>query len=174
MNIIAMEIKMDGNSTKEENKLLMYMELRGVNKAALARLTHIPTSTLSRIINNEVKTVKMTQMEAIAKALNTTIYTLFDLPNLNTPLSAALRPEEAGTQLTKNLTEDESLLLYLYQTSSVEGRAKIINVAKYESCFTQHEIIKKTENIRHGNGLEEHRLEIGNSEEAYTQLCLEI
>lgn len=168
--------KMDEQPIKEESKLLMYMGLQGINKSTLSKMTGIPVSTLSRIINNEVKSVKMPQMEAIAKALNTTIYTLFELPNLNTPLSAALRPEEAGTQITKNLTEDESLLLYLYQTSSIEGRAKIINVAKHESFFTQREIFDKTEIFidRHGHGYTKSTNESGEQKVAFTQLSLEL
>ena len=71
--------KMDEQPIKEESKLLMYMGLQGINKSTLSKMTGIPVSTLSRIINNEVKSVKMPQMEAIAKALNTTIYTLFEL-----------------------------------------------------------------------------------------------
>lgn len=167
---------MEEQSTKEGNKLLMYMGLRGINKSTLSKMTEIPVSTLSRIINNEVKSVKMPQMEAIAKALNTTIYTLFELPNLNTPLSAALRPEEAGTQITKNLTEDESLLLYLYQTSSLEGRAKIIKVAKHESFFTQREIFEKSETFidRDGHGYNKSISESDKRTMAFTQLSLEL
>lgn len=37
----------------------------------------------------------MVHMESIAKALGTSVHSIFDIP-LETPLAAALRPDEAG------------------------------------------------------------------------------
>ena len=97
------------------NKILMYMKLKDINKTQLSALTGIPATTLNRIINGTVINVKTAYMENIAKALGTTIYNLFDLPELNQPLITALRPEEAGTVVEKLLSEEESLLLYWFQ-----------------------------------------------------------
>ena len=83
------------------NKILMYMKLKDINKTQLSALTGIPATTLNRIINGTVINVKTAYMETIAKALGTTIYNLFDLPELNQPLITALRPEEAGTVVEK-------------------------------------------------------------------------
>ena len=91
------------------NKILMYMKLKDINKTQLSALTGIPATTLNRIINGTVINVKTAYMETIAKALGTTIYNLFDLPELNQPLITALRPEEAGTVVEKLLSEEESL-----------------------------------------------------------------
>lgn len=82
-------------------------------------------------------------METIAKALGTTIYNLFDLPELNQPLITALRPEEAGTVVEKLLSEEESLLLYWFQNSSQDSRASILMKARNEYYVTQREINEK-------------------------------
>ena len=56
------------------NKILMYMKLKDINKTQLSALTGIPATTLNRIINGTVINVKTAYMETIAKALGTTIY----------------------------------------------------------------------------------------------------
>ena len=125
------------------NKILMYMKLKDINKTQLSALTGIPATTLNRIINGTVINVKTAYMENIAKALGTTIYNLFDLPELNQPLITALRPEEAGTVVEKLLSEEESLLLYWFQNSSQDSRASILMKARNEYYVTQREINEK-------------------------------
>ena len=125
------------------NKILMYMKLKDINKTQLSALTGIPATTLNRIINGTVINVKTAYMETIAKALGTTIYNLFDLPELNQPLITALRPEEAGTVVEKLLSEEESLLLYWFQNSSQDSRASILMKARNEYYVTQREINEK-------------------------------
>lgn len=125
------------------NKILMYMKLKDINKTQLSALTGIPATTLNRIINETVRNVKTSYMEAIAKALGTTIYNLFDLPELNQPLIAPLRPEEAGTVVKKLLSEEESLLLYWFQNSDQESRASILMKARSEYYYTQRKVNEK-------------------------------
>ena len=125
------------------NKILMYMKLKDMNKTQLSALTGIPATTLNRIIKGTVINVKTAYMENIAKALGTTIYNLFDLPELNQPLITALRPEEAGTVVEKLLSEEESLLLYWFQNSSQDSRASILMKARNEYYVTQREINEK-------------------------------
>ena len=113
------------------------MKLKDINKTQLSALTGIPATTLNRIINGTVINVKTAYMETIAKALGTTIYNLFDLPELNQPLITALRPEEAGTVVEKLLSEEESLLLYWFQNSSQDSRASILMKARNEYYVTK-------------------------------------
>lgn len=127
----------------KNNKIAMYMKLKDVNQTKLAALSGIAPTTLSRIINGTVVNVKTSHMEAIARALGTTIYNLFDLPELNRPLTTALRPEEAGTVVEKLLSEDESLLLYWFQNSRQESRTAILMKARSEYYLTQREINEK-------------------------------
>lgn len=127
----------------KNDKIAMYMKMKDVNQTKLAALSGIPPTTLSRILNGTVVNVKTAHMEAIAKALGTTIYNLFDLPELNHPLTTALRPEEAGTVVEKLLSEDESLLLYWFQNSKQESRTAILMKARNEYYLTQREINEK-------------------------------
>lgn len=127
----------------ENNKILMYMKMKDINKTQLSNLSGIPATTLNRIITGAVVNVKTSHMEAIAKALGTTIYNIFDLPELNQPLTTALRPEDAGTVVEKLLSEEESLLLYWFQNSNQEGRASIMMKARGEYYLTQRDINEK-------------------------------
>lgn len=127
----------------KNDKIAMYMKMKDVNQTKLAALSGIPPTTLSRILNGTVVNVKTSHMEAIARALGTTIYNLFDLPDLNQPLTTALRPEEAGTVVEKLLSEDESLLLYWFQNSKLESRTSILMKARNEYYLTQREINEK-------------------------------
>lgn len=127
----------------KNNKILLHMKMKDINKTQLANLTGIPATTLNRIINGTVANVKFSYMEAIAKALGTTIYNIFDLPELNQPLMTALRPEEAGMVVEKLLAEDESLLLYWFQNSNQEARTAILMKARNEYYLTQREINEK-------------------------------
>lgn len=127
----------------KNDKIAMYMKMKDMNQSKLAALTGIPPTTLSRILNGTVANVKTAHMEAIAKALGTTIYNLFDLPDLNQPLITALRPEEAGTIVEKLLSEEESLLLYWFQNSRQESRTAILLKARNEYYLTQRKINEK-------------------------------
>lgn len=127
-------------------KLVALMKAKGINKTTLSSLTNIPGSTLNRIIKGETLTVKMPHMQAIAAALNTSIYSIFEIP-ADIPLATALRPDEAGDSVTKLLNPDESLLLYWYQNSLQEGRNAIFTRAKSEYLKTQAELTYKTLNI---------------------------
>lgn len=127
-------------------KLIALMNLKGMTQATLSKETHIPASTLKRIINGENQKDKMVHMESIAKALGTSVHSIFDIP-LETPLAAALRPDEAGASVTKLLTSDESLLIYWFQNTYREGQAAILKRAKEEYNKTQNEILKKVTSL---------------------------
>lgn len=88
----------------------------------------------------------MAHMEAIAKALGTSVHSIFDIP-LETPLAAALRPDEAGASVTKLLNSDESLLIYWFQNTYREGQAAVLKRAKEEYNKTQNEILKKVTSL---------------------------
>ena len=126
-------------------KLIALMNLKGMTQATLSKETHIPASTLKRIINGENQKDKMVHMESISRALGTSVHSIFDIP-LETPLAAALRPDEAGASVTKLLTSDESLLIYWFQNTYREGQAAILKRAK-EYNKTQNEISKKVTSL---------------------------
>lgn len=128
------------------DKLLTFMNLKGIGRKQLSAQANISPSTLNRIINGEIQKVKMVQMEAIADALGTTIYSIFDIP-LDMPLSMAIKPEEAGASVEKLLNPDESLLLYYYQNSYQDGKAAILNRAKTEYYQTQSVILQKSDQV---------------------------
>lgn len=128
----------------KNEKLITLMEMKGLSKTQLSKLTAIPMSTLNRIINGDVQKVKLTHMESIAHALGASVYSIFDLPNVDLPLTTALRPDEAGTVvLNKALQPDESLLLYWYQNSLQESRISILNKAKSEYYSSQRQVNEK-------------------------------
>lgn len=54
----------------KNEKLITFINLRGLSHSELSKLTGIPATTLGRIINGKVDKVKRSHMEAIAKALN--------------------------------------------------------------------------------------------------------
>ena len=101
---------------------------------------------MKRIINGENQKDKMVHMESISRALGTSVHSIFDIP-LETPLAAALRPDEAGASVTKLLTSDESLLIYWFQNTYREGQAAILKRAKEEYNKTQNEISKKVTSL---------------------------
>lgn len=127
----------------ENARLIALMKTKGISKTTLSSLTKIPLSTLNRIIKGETLQVKMPQMQAIATALNTSIYSIFDMP-VEIPLAGAIRPEEAGESVTKLLNPDESLMLYWYQNSFQDGRNAIFARAKAEYFKTQTELVNKS------------------------------
>lgn len=124
------------------NKLLVFMEFRGISRTQLSKSTGIPSSTLGRIINGEVQKVKTVYMESIAKALDTSIHTIFDVPLENT-FHSVIAPNEAGASVSKLLLPDESMLLYWYQNSYQEGKTEILNIAKSEYLKTQIDVNRK-------------------------------
>ena len=146
----------------KNEKILMYMKLKGINQSKLSALTGIAPTTLSRIINGTVTNVKSVHMESIAKALGTTVSGIFDIPVIST--AAALTPDEAGTEVEKLLSPNESLLLYWYQNSKKESQKAILLKARNEYYITQREINQKLES---DPGLQETR-------EEYQQLELPI
>ena len=89
----------------KNDKLAALMEARGFSKSALSKVTGISASTLNRIINNEVKHVKMSQMQAIASALGTSVHAVFDTPS-DQPMTGAIRPDEVGQPVMKLLSRD--------------------------------------------------------------------
>lgn len=126
-----------------KNNLIPYMKKKGISVHLLSEMTEIPATTLSRIVNNKVKTIKPKYIDAISEALQVPPHAIFDITVFNEPLLAAIRPEDAGTVITKMLSEDESLLLYLYQTSSMDARMRIMSKAKFEAQLSQKEIYEK-------------------------------
>ncbi|MCI8662396.1 MAG: helix-turn-helix transcriptional regulator [Hungatella sp.] len=132
----------------KNEKLLALMDAKGISRAKLATLSGIPATTLNRIINGQILHVKTTQMQAIAKALNTNVHTIFQIAPRELPLSLAIRPEEAGDSITKLLTNDESLLLYWYQNALLEGRTAILNRAQTEFHKAQMEISQKASGLK--------------------------
>ena len=123
----------------KNEKLIALMNLKGMTQATLSKETHIPASTLKRIINGD-------NQKFISRALGTSVHSIFDIP-LETPLAAALRPDEAGASVTKLLTSDESLLIYWFQNTYREGQAAILKRAKEEYNKTQNEISKKVTSL---------------------------
>ena len=106
----------------KNEKLIALMNLKGMTQATLSKETHIPASTLKRIINGENQKDKMVHIGIHRKGTWHFRPSIFDIP-LETPLAAALRPDEAGASVTKLLTSDESLLLYWFQNTYREGQA---------------------------------------------------
>lgn len=126
----------------KNEKLITYMTSMGVNVSQLSKLSGIPQSTLRRIIDGVTHNVKPAQMEAIARALKTPVHTLFDVPMEGTMYSALL-PDEAGIEVMKQLSPEESLLLYLYQNSGKSGRSTILAKAKSEYYRMQTEVLNR-------------------------------
>lgn len=135
----------------KNEKLLALMDAKGISRAKLAVLSGISATTLNRIINGQILHVKTTQMQAIAKALNTNVHTIFETAPKELPLSLAIRPEEAGNSITKLLTNDESLLLYWYQNALQEGRTAILNRAQTEFHKAQLQISDKAIGIKNSS-----------------------
>lgn len=131
----------------KNEKLIALMEAKGISKATLSTITHIPSSTLNRIINGETRHVKMNHMQAIASALGTSVYSVFDAP-AELPVAGAIRPEEAGNPLTKLLSPDESMMLYWYQNTHQEGRMSVFNKAKAEYIKTQSDLTARAHGIQ--------------------------
>lgn len=130
----------------KNDKLAALMEARGFSKSALSKVTGISASTLNRIINNEVKHVKMSQMQAIASALGTPVHAVFDTPS-DQPMTGAIRPDEVGQPVMKLLSRDECFLIFWYQNSSREGRERLFTKAKSEYEKTVVRIQKEAEHV---------------------------
>lgn len=136
-------------ATYEKNEnLYALMKKKDISLRLLSQFTDIPETTLSRIINNQVKNIKPKYMEAISKALDVPPYSIFSSKNMDQPLLSAIRPEDAGTIITKTLSEEESLLLYFYQASILESRKKILEKAKHEAAFSQNGVFSKEVNYK--------------------------
>ncbi len=88
--------KDQGDTTMKNEKLITLMHAKGITRAQLSAMSGISATTLNRIINGQVLHVKIPQMQAIAKALNTNISSIFETVPSELPLSLAIRPDEAG------------------------------------------------------------------------------
>lgn len=124
----------------KNEKLIALMNAKGMSRAKLSAFSGISATTLNRIINGQVLHVKMPQMQAIARALDTNVPSIFDTAVAELPLTMAIRADEAGDSITKLLTRDESLLLYWYQNALQEGRNAILSRARMEFHKAQMEI----------------------------------
>lgn len=140
------------------NKVEYLMAEKDISLAQLSRLTGIPATTLNRIIKGKVKRPKRSQLDRISEALGTSIQELFDIPELKknnmvlfetmenkSELHFGINPDEAGRIVKVLLTEEESLLLYLFQISSIKGKQKIINIAKKEAESFSKRLFEKIE-----------------------------
>lgn len=132
----------------KNEKLIAFMNTKGMSRAQLSALSGISATTLNRIINGQVLHVKTTQMQAIAKALGTDVPSIFDSAPAQLPLALAIRPDEAGSSLTKRLSPDESLLLYWYQNALEDGRNTILNRAQMEFHKAQLEIYHRANSLK--------------------------
>ena len=129
----------------KNDKLLIFMEVKGISRTQLSKSTGIPASTLGRIINGDVQKIKAVYMDAIANALDTSIHTIFDVP-FDNPFQSIVTPNEAGASVKKLLLPDESMLLYWYQNSFREGKAAILKSAKAQYLQAQIDINRKANN----------------------------
>lgn len=130
----------------ENQKITALMSAKGITKSSLSGMTGISQTTLNRIINNKIQHVKMYQMEAIARALGTSVHAIFDLPQEHA-VTAAIRPEEAGLAVTKLLHPDESFLIFWFQNSSNDRRKLIFETARTEYNKTLAEIQNRSIDI---------------------------
>ncbi len=156
--------KDQGDTTMKNEKLITLMHAKGITRAQLSAMSGISATTLNRIINGQVLHVKIPQMQAIAKALNTNISSIFETVPSELPLSLAIRPDEAGNSITKHLTPDESLLLYWYQNALENGRTALLNRARLEFHRAQLEISQRA------NGMNPSKSE----PESYEQFAFDI
>ena len=131
----------------KNEKLIALMNARGMSRAKLSALSGISATTLNRIINGQVLHVKMPQMQAIARALETNVPSIFDTAAAELPLTMAIRADEAGDSITKLLTRDESLHLYWNQNALKEGRTAILNRARMEFHKAQMEISYRADGL---------------------------
>lgn len=146
------------SSTNYKNRVEYLMAENDISLAQLSRLTGIPATTLNRIIKGKVKKPKRSQMDRIAEALGMPTNELFDVPefkenNVNlveliggkNELHFGIHPDEAGRIVKVLLTEDESLLIYLFQISSLGGKQRILNIAKKEAESFSQKLFEKIE-----------------------------
>lgn len=123
-------------------KLITFMSLKEMTKKQLSEITGISMTTLNRIVNGETQKIKLRYMEAIAKALDTSVPSIFEVPS-EIPYSTAIRPDEIGRSVTKVLNPNETMFLYWFQNMYEEGQAAILKHAKAEHQSTQNSISRK-------------------------------
>ncbi|RHB42258.1 XRE family transcriptional regulator [Enterocloster aldenensis] len=144
------------NGTYYNNRVEYLMDENDISLTQLSRLTGIPATTLNRIIKGKVKKPKRFQLDRISEALGKPIHELFDIPEfkknevvLTEPIEYknefhfGIHPDEAGKIVKVLLTEEESLLLYLFQISSLGGKQKILNIAKKEAESFSKKLFEK-------------------------------
>jgi DNA-binding Xre family transcriptional regulator len=150
----------------DDNKIKDLMYIKGYSLSSLSKSTGIPSTTLSRLISYKVKKPKIEYMEKISKALNVSVNEIFDVPEIkNETLFLAIMPEEAGKSTQKVLNEEESLLLYFFQTSSENGRMKILKLARQESEITNKKLLNLVDPINKNKNPKK--------EDKYNQLSLD-
>ena len=146
------------SSATYNNRVEYLMAEKDISLTQLSRLTGIPATTLNRIIKGKVKKPKRSQMDRITEALGKPVHELFDVPEFkenktnlielidnNKELHFGIHPDEAGRIVKVFLTEEESLLVYLFQISSLGGKQKILNIAKKEAESFSQKLFEKIE-----------------------------
>ncbi|WP_195840401.1 helix-turn-helix domain-containing protein [Clostridium porci] len=132
--------------THKNERLVSVMEAKGIRQSALSKMTKIPPMTLIRIINGHILRVKMSHKQAIAQALGVSIHAIFDAPT-DVPSAAPIRSEEAGFTIVKQLTADESMLLYWYQNMDIAARFELYDQARVSYIHTQAEVLARASNV---------------------------
>lgn len=105
--------------THKNERLVSVMEAKGIRPSTLSKITNIPPTTLTRIINGNSLRVKMSHK----------------------------RSEEAGFTVVKQLTADELMLLHWYQNMDVAARFELYEKARVSYIHTQAEILARASNV---------------------------
>ncbi len=129
----------------KNEKLQKVIDSKGLTLKDLSEQTNIPMTTLRRIVLGSVTHVKSANMHAIARALNTSVDAIFDVPS-GSPIQP-IRPDEAGEPVTRTLSGDESFLLYWYQNVTEEDRNSIYEFAKKVYYKTQNILAMKASGV---------------------------
>ena len=145
----------------KKDNLQRAMKANRISMTELAMRTGIPLTTLRRIMAGKVKRVKKSNMIAIAKALNVSVETIFEVPSTRSPLEP-IRPEQAGEPGLYNLSGDESFLIFWYQNVTAAVRNEIYEIVKTKYTLVQKELAEKSAGISNGK----------NSQEDYEQLSM--
>ena len=132
----------------KNEKLQKVIDSKGMTLKDLSEQTNIPMTTLRRIVLGTVTHVKTANMHAIARALNTSVDAIFDVPS-GSPIQP-IRPDEAGEPVTRTLSSDESFLLYWYQNVTTEDRNSIYEFARKTYYKTQNLLAMKELNLQEG------------------------
>ncbi len=156
----------DERQMKNE-KLQKVIDSKGITLKDLSEQTNIPMTTLRRIVLGSVTHVKTANMHAIARALNTSVDAIFDVPS-GSPIQP-IRPDEAGEPVTRTLSRDESFLLYWYQNVTAEDKNNIYEFARKTYYKTQNLLAMKASGVTvpangEDNGYEQIELDLRDAE----------